>query len=726
MKIRSMTASFGKLQNETLTLREGLNVITAPNETGKSTWASFLLAMLYGIDSSERTTKTNLPAKAKYRPWSGAAMEGRMEVEWNDRRIAIERTGKARAPMSEFRAYDMDTMQPIAGMTGENCGEMLLGVGRSVFARSAFVAQGGAAVTPDAALEKRLSSLVTTGDERVSFTESYKQLNDWKNRCRHNKTGRLPEARAELDAAEQTLSQLHELHRGDLSLAAQQDALNARLAELSRIKDALRAQAAAQKQSQLRRAEQALADAQAARRQAERQTAALPAEDVLQSLNQELALLQLQARQLPEDSPEAPEKPDCPPVFAGLSEDGILPKAQRDAEQYTRLCAGKHRPAVPFILFAVLFLAIAVFAAIAGKPAITAAMGVLALSAIGVFFWMQRENRAREARLDEAMEIIKQYDGRSADEFVAYAAEYHEALLVYAHRKQSHDAQCAEQAARRQDFAAKQAALLGRVSMFAPQANTLPLAAQAIADAQTRYDACRAAVQNEQALSAQCAALRTAFGGMDAVPAAPAADTTGYDEVRVEQQLAQVTRELSSVRSKLDLSRGRADALGDPARLSARCEALRAEIDALEQRYAALELAQQTLDEANSALQTRFAPQLASLAGTLLAQLTDNRYDAVLLDRDLHAEARPAGEMITRQLLSLSGGTVDQVYLAVRLAICRLALGADAPLVLDDALVHFDDARLAAAMRLLQQESRTRQVLLFTCQGREQAALDAM
>ena len=153
---------------------------------------------------------------------------------------------------------------------------------------------------------------------------------------------------------------------------------------------------------------------------------------------------------------------------------------------------------------------------------------------------------------------------------------------------------------------------------------------------------------------------------------------------------------------------------------------LDSQIDALEQRYAALELAQQTLDEANSALQTRFAPQLASLAGTLLAQLTDNRYDAVLLDRDLHAEARPAGEMITRQLLSLSGGTVDQVYLAVRLAICRLALGADAPLVLDDALVHFDDARLAAAMRLLQQESQTRQVLLFTCQGREQAALDAM
>ena len=68
MKILQMTASFGKLQNETLTLHDGLNVLTAPNESGKSTWAAFLLAMLYGVDSSERTTKTNLPAKAKYRP----------------------------------------------------------------------------------------------------------------------------------------------------------------------------------------------------------------------------------------------------------------------------------------------------------------------------------------------------------------------------------------------------------------------------------------------------------------------------------------------------------------------------------------------------------------------------------------------------------------------------------------------------------------------------------
>ena len=54
MKLLRMTATFGRLEQETLSLTEGLNVLQMPNEAGKSTWAEFLLAMLYGVDTSER------------------------------------------------------------------------------------------------------------------------------------------------------------------------------------------------------------------------------------------------------------------------------------------------------------------------------------------------------------------------------------------------------------------------------------------------------------------------------------------------------------------------------------------------------------------------------------------------------------------------------------------------------------------------------------------------
>lgn len=54
MVIRNMTASFGKLQGDRLELQPGLNLIEAPNESGKSTWCAFLHAMLYGVDSTAR------------------------------------------------------------------------------------------------------------------------------------------------------------------------------------------------------------------------------------------------------------------------------------------------------------------------------------------------------------------------------------------------------------------------------------------------------------------------------------------------------------------------------------------------------------------------------------------------------------------------------------------------------------------------------------------------
>ena len=112
MRIYSMTATFGKLEHETLTLKPGLNVIQAPNEWGKSTWCAFLLAMLYGLDTRAKSTKGSLADKERYAPWSGSPMEGRLEVEWQGRPITIERRTRGRVPLGEFRAYETDSGIP--------------------------------------------------------------------------------------------------------------------------------------------------------------------------------------------------------------------------------------------------------------------------------------------------------------------------------------------------------------------------------------------------------------------------------------------------------------------------------------------------------------------------------------------------------------------------------------------------------------------------------------
>ena len=133
MKLLRMTATFGRLDHETLTLTDGLNLLQLPNEAGKSTWAEFLLAMFYGVDTSEREKTGVLPVKTKYQPWNGKAMEGTVELEQDGRRITLTRTSAARAPMSVFSAVYTDSGLPVEGLTGANCGERLLGVPKSVY-----------------------------------------------------------------------------------------------------------------------------------------------------------------------------------------------------------------------------------------------------------------------------------------------------------------------------------------------------------------------------------------------------------------------------------------------------------------------------------------------------------------------------------------------------------------------------------------------------------------
>ena len=130
---------------------------------------------------------------------------------------------------------------------------------------------------------------------------------------------------------------------------------------------------------------------------------------------------------------------------------------------------------------------------------------------------------------------------------------------------------------------------------------------------------------------------------------------------------------------------------------------------------------QEALDEANGELQRRFSPALGRRAGEIFARLTGGKYQRVTLDRQLSAAVEAEGDAVARDACLLSQGAFDQLYLAVRLAICQAVLPPekDVPLILDDTLTSFDDGRAAAALDYLREMSRERQILLFTCQERE-------
>ena len=190
MHFKEISATFGKLQNAKLTLEKGLNCIYAPNESGKTTWSRFICNMMYGVNTRDRSP---LADKTRYLPWNGGVMQGSITLEAQDKSYTIQRTTKrANAPMGVFSCVYTGTAEDASDFSASNAGEVLLGVPREVYERSAFIGQNALAVEQDAELERRIAALITTGEEGTSFSESYERLKKQLNRRRHNHTGQIP------------------------------------------------------------------------------------------------------------------------------------------------------------------------------------------------------------------------------------------------------------------------------------------------------------------------------------------------------------------------------------------------------------------------------------------------------------------------------------------------------------------------------------------------------
>ncbi len=703
MKIRSMTATFGKLENETLAFQPGLNVISAPNEWGKSTWCAFLTVMLYGLDTRAKTTKTALADKERYAPWSGAPMSGRLEITWQGRNITIERRAKGRTPMGEFSAYETDTGLPVTGLTATTCGQVLLGVERSVFQRSGFIPLSDLPVTQDDALRRRLNALVTTGDESGAGENLAQKLKDLKNKCRFNRTGLLPQAEAQRDELESKLQELQYLQNQERSMIARQAELERTSHLLENHLVALEYAESQALQEKLSQAEQTQAEAARKTEQLRTLCDSIPSQSEIRFLREQANVLEnkqvaLDTRQrLLPPLPQAPEHtgPAVSPT-----------EAQADTSRYLALEASKKKngwilgafAALAVVLLALLLMPqVRPFALLIGLAVLLLGIGALALCAL----------RTRKLR-DQIDMLFNKYPGIPAKDWVLLtqqqeqARKHYEAELSRITALQAQFDQDREALDRElQSFAQGRSleAILADCSQAAATHEEFADAKQALAHAQAHLEALQALAKPAKA------------------PELP--DEMTLSEPQTRQKLSEFSFEQRQLHMRLGQCQGKMETLGSAKALQSQLDSVNARVQSLNLTYKALELALHTLADASAQLQRRFAPRISQQAQAIFSQLTGGRYSRVTLSEDLSVSTGAGTENTLRPALWRSEGTVDQLYLSLRLAVAR-ELTPTAPLILDDAFARFDDTRLEKAMEVLAEEAKTRQVILFTCQKREE------
>lgn len=737
MKIEHMRATFGTLKGAELDLSDGLNIIQAPNESGKSTWCAFLRTMLYGVDTSEREKLGYLPDKARYAPWDGGAMQGSMQLRQGGRRITLERTGRHSAPMQKLIAVYTGTFDKVEGLdgAGSEAGAMLTGVSEDVFTRTAFLGQSGAKIGQTPELEKRIGALVSTGDEEASVSEVVGRLHGWRRGLNNGRgAGTLVQAERELEEQRALLRQL-ETRSGDLEeLRRSRQKLEEQVAQLEQdleIHRELESRAEVQKILDAeKRAKQASLDVETQQERLRFQGRSVNAGD-LDGIRdaftsfETLANNCVKTKELCDQAEEvhaAALEAKSQFSFADLSQE----EAAETARQIGDLAgAAQAEPTSPrrswlqYIPLSLAVIALALGLLLRTPQVLLPCAGVILLCVAAYFYLHFR--KVKTPAHDALRAALDRLSYPSAELFLHDAAAYSAACARESTLRAAAE-QANERFLRERDEAKAAAdAALAAAQELDPQIREVKEIPALLKKTESAMEDLRRAETELAGFESAYETLRENFRGEMPEGELSYLPVPMRDREDTESALDRARNRLGETVHRLAAAQGAIQVSGDPAVINGQIERLEAAVSAGREKLEALDLAISTVEAAAAQLQTRFSPMLGRRASEYMSRLTGGRYDALTFDRAFDAAIHDPEGDVSRSALYLSAGTVDQLYLSLRLAMCDLLLGGDdpCPIVLDDALANFDDERAAAALRVLNEAAQTRQILLFTCHSRE-------
>lgn len=149
-----------------------------------------------------------------------------------------------------------------------------------------------------------------------------------------------------------------------------------------------------------------------------------------------------------------------------------------------------------------------------------------------------------------------------------------------------------------------------------------------------------------------------------------------------------------------------------------------AENDRIHDEIVAIDLAHETMADLSSSIRDSFGLYLNKEASQYITGITGGIYDSMSIDENLNVFLNTKAKLVP--LENVSSGTMDQVYLALRLAAAKLLQGSGSgfPLIFDDSFTQYDDERLKTALEWLA-SAYGGQINIFTCHRREAQMLRA-
>ncbi len=208
----------------------------------------------------------------------------------------------------------------------------------------------------------------------------------------------------------------------------------------------------------------------------------------------------------------------------------------------------------------------------------------------------------------------------------------------------------------------------------------------------------------------------------------------GYIEEFLGKSYDEINREIDFKENRINTSKFRMQAMENNTReINLKLESLsnieeelmlaeeeRDELMSLNKSY---NIAKECLEKAYTQVKENISPKFTQNLSDIISKVSNNRYKNVIVtdNEGLNVEVED-GRYIPASRLSV--GTIDQMYLSLRLSALNEISDENMPIILDEAFAYFDNDRLTNILRYIENNFKENQIIIFTCSDREKNALD--
>lgn len=772
---------FGKLEDFHLSFQEGFNLFYGDNEFGKSTLLSFIRTMFYGF-SGRNSQRVKESSRQKFLPWEARAFGGSIRFRHQDQLYLLERSFGQRKAEDKVNLTFWDSGTRI-GLAQKEPGEYLFAVSEAEFVNTVFVGQLASNLLETdketADISARLSNLQHSGNENYSYEDVRSRLTQAAARLEafRGKGGLIFELSAELDElqiqqeqADQVALELEKLEEHKESLLHEKNRLTAAFelehSRLSKLQSKVESLGSEQNRIEILLKTTQERFALEERIRLERETEQYRREKQLQEnvsrrrkLKEgalaELAYTETEISRLAEEDKllenvaRAEEAETLEVITALTQRHGELSQqvakqntiverqrihsssleqqakmlrehCVRQKEQGRRsfLYPGRLQIIACLFLFSIL-LALAVIL----KDSHFLWGGLLVPLAILIFVYSFMRLRRIKQQLSQLEQTLVQGNQQikaateARDNLVDELEDIEQRLEILDLKRKSQIESRVQGSRHRGELLAMTKERFLAAQHRLAELETLP--------EQEGFwpeeDSDIASHQDKDERVATKALIAELYSQMEQVDRELVLTTHQRENSAIlcEEHRALITENrlaLERNQARRDILALRLEELKDVESALIRCKE-RLEAATFWREGAVLAL--QILEESYREMEQQFAPEMNQKAGEYLEALTGGVYKSLRVDRYFMVEVAGRNGYDFHKADYFSGGTTDQIYLALRLAIADIIRPDEEkmPLLLDDALIQYDDRRAAYALGLLLKLAEDRQVILLSCKN---------